>query len=248
MEIFLKLFKPAPRDDALLNMLGEDAVHLPIDNQADQIFQTTYAGGAMRPRALAASKQHVGFTNDLAGFVETIHVMTRPLWWDHEPEAKAQRRETLEAQGFTCLSVTQMPGATGMRYRADKAGPEWLDLMNPQAVNHAVFIKNDDSVHSPMNKHYFCHRQKGKRQTELFSGFFAELCIPRSNKGAQDKGMRTIIDPAMCFDLNFQPSSFERVFWNNSAKTVITEPGQVAHVIASHQKFDVAHNGLGLAL
>ncbi len=231
MHIFARLFHHAPRDDSLLNMLCDNAAHMAIDNQASQILRfatrnTQYAVG------LDAAKRHAQFIQHAASALPTWNILTRDLEPDTDDDA--YHRRVLKELGVGYSHVAYDDNnfrITGV----DNGSPVWVDSFNADIATQFVAFKNDDDAFSCLSRSGpALVTEMKKYKSVLLSGFFAELCVPRTAHGAHHNRLgRLIIDPDQIYSVtNFAPVSAGRAAdYMPFFGTTITAPGQVAHVL-----------------
>lgn len=237
VDFFIRSSKP-PSDDSLWNMLNEKTLlHLAIDNQATQIFKYSRDWTRNRYQMLAVSNRHAEFTNNLASVVETVDVLVLPLDWNDHPLGYHEIvQKNLNHEDLPYFPVKQTGSMSYAMVKASEATC-WIDPMNPQALDRPIYIKNDDDVYSPLNKEMFYYTEIGRTaRTALLSGFFANLCIARTDKGAQKRGVGTLVDPLYIYDLTGKAYDRSRALCELSRHATVTEPGQINYVLNVYNK------------
>lgn len=230
MEFFIRLFKPAPRDDTLLNMLSDNAVHMGIDNQGTQILRFTTRLKS-RDAGVAAARRHGDFLQNTGALMPTWNILTRDL--DETAEEAAYKRRVLNSVGLPVMTVAY--DDKNCRVTPDSNTDTWIDSFNPVLVDQFVAFKNDDDAFSCLSRSgpELVARMK-KHNAVLLSGFFAELCVARTAYGARHHGIGpVIVDPDQTYGLDhFAPVSRGAALSCLPLRGVtVTEPGQVAHVL-----------------
>lgn len=231
MEFFTRLFKPAPRDDALLNMLRDNAAHMAIDNTVQSLpseASTRYES------ALTASATHIKFIDSCSAHIDTILVDGQPLLYDTDNNTNAHIADVVQKwkpQNFRRIDLDREL----LRAKENPQGQYWIDSLHPDPSRFRIAIKTDNDLFSPTS---FCAldldsaMRREKKRSFLLSGFFDGICILAGAKGALRKGYNVIIDPAECYDsISFTGSSYESAVRTYPRSVVVTEPGQVAHVL-----------------
>jgi nicotinamidase-related amidase len=229
MEFFIRLFRPAPKDEQLWDMLRENCMHLAIDNQFDQVVRTITRD--FQPRFQKLSARHVAFTNEIAHAVPTVNVNVAVL-----PPVQPYLEPTEEGEKLRAERVMQIDydPATMTAVRNEKDGT-WWDCLNPEALDQRIHIKTSDDVFADenVNKMAFLKAVK-KERTERFllSGFATRQCVGRTAFGAVREGFGVIVDPEQSYNwYEMRSANVQDIFRYHSRKTIVTEPGQIADVV-----------------
>jgi nicotinamidase-related amidase len=232
MDILIRIFKPAPKNDQLWDMLRENCVHLALDNQ-DLMMPQKGDDGYRRERAYEASHKHSLFCLATDESIKTVNVLTQARTQKGR-DAQAKALQDVRSRNYRCVDWDNR----NLRATFNPTGSHWIDSCNPWAEQQFVTFKTHNSALSYENLYRqnlveFLEREES--DTELISGCFAEICVPQTAHDVADLGHRVIVDPDQIYSAeDFSTPSLGDIALLQPFFATITEPGQVEYVLKKY--------------